>query len=302
MKNVIVHFGLHKTASTLFQDELFRKFPKIEYLKKQRCRIFNRYLIDSIDFDREYALTLFKKIISSLRILDSDDTTILISCERYYGDPINKDMDPIRTIERFRILFNDSLIVIAFFRKQEEMIHSLYLQFVKTGATSTFSEFIYPESNHQCSLNWNYLYYDRFALFIKENFSIDKYKLFTYEDFKRDKESLLLEMVNFLNKENLEVLSFKLSGNLVNKSLDPRFIKVAIFFNRFFKTSFQHRTGLPHSLFKKYMNLLLYFSKSKSRFSSNVPLPLELVGKISRSNQLLDSEFKELDIYKKGYI
>jgi len=297
---IIVHFGIHKTASTYFQKEIFRKCPNLVYIPRSDCKKFNNYIISIPDFNADYALELFDDVITSLRIKLTDDTRILISNEDYYGNPFDNKNDTLTIIKRFKMLFNDELSVIAFFRNQEMLIRSLFLQFVKTGGFATFNEFISPNKSESI-LNWNYLFFDRFAVYLKENLSAENHIFFTYEDFERDKSHLLLKMCSFIYRENIQTLPFALSEHVHNISLNPRFINASIFLNQFVKNYRYPEHPLPFFLYRIYMRFFLYFSKKRKSLDYDMPIPAALLSEISRSNQLLDAEFKELEIFHYGY-
>jgi hypothetical protein len=297
---IIVHFGIHKTASTYFQKEIFRKCPNLVYIPRSDCKKFNNYIISSEAFDAGHGLELFNEVIRSLKIELHHDTRILISNEDYYGNPFGNKNDTLTIIKRFRILFNDQLSVVALFRNQEMLIRSLFLQFIKTGGYATFNEFI-SVKKEESILNWNYLFFDRFALYLKENFSSDNYLFFTYEDFEKDKSQLLLKMCSFIYREKIEKLPFTLSEHVHNISLNPKFINASIFLNKFVKNYRYPDHPLPFFIYRIYMRFFLYFSKKRKKLDYDMPIPSELLGEISESNQKLDAEFKELGIFTYGY-
>lgn len=297
---IIVHFGIHKTASTYFQKEIFRKCPDLVYIPRSDCRIFNNYIISSENFDPKYAHKLFDAVITSLKIDLSSNPRILISNEDYYGNPFDNKNDTLTIIKRFRILFNDQFSAIAFFRNQEMLVRSLFLQFVKTGGFATFNEFISPQKEGSI-LNWNYLFFDRFALYLKENLTADQFVFFTYEDFEKDKSQLLLRMCKFIYRENIETLPFALSEHVHNISLNPRFINASIFLNQFVKNYRYPDHPFPFFFYRIYMRFFLYFSKKRKKLDYDMPIPSALLSEISKSNQVMNAEFKELEIFNYGY-
>jgi len=297
---IIVHFGIHKTASTYFQKEIFRKCPNLIYIPRSACKNFNNYIISSENFEIEYAIKLFEEVITSLRLNLTDKTRILISNEDYYGNPFDNKNDTLTIIKRFRMVFQDQLSVVAFFRNQEMLIRSLFLQFVKTGGFATFNDFISPKKRNSI-LNWDYLFFDRFALFLKETLPKDNFIFFTYEDFERDKSQLLLKMCSFIYREEIKTLPFSLSQHVHNISLNPKFISASIFLNQFVKNYRYPHHPLPFFFYRIYMRLFLYFSKKRKKLDYDMTLPAELLSEISKSNQRLDAEFNELEIFHFGY-
>ncbi len=297
---IIVHFGIHKTASTYFQKEIFRKCPDLIYITRSACKIFNDYIIFSEEFDPAHAGHLFEEVIKKAGVNLTEDSKVLISNEDYYGNPFDNKNDTLTIISRFRMIFKEQLSVITLFRNQEMLIRSLFLQFVKTGGYATFSEFISPARDNSI-LNRNYLFFDRFVLYLRQNLKPDHYIFFTYEDFEKDKYKLLLKMCSFIYREKMETLPFSLSEHIHNISLNPKFINASIFLNRFAKNYRYPDHPLPFFFYRIYMRVFLYFSGKRNKSDYEMPIPAELLKEISASNKVLDTECKELGIFNYGY-
>lgn len=119
-KNIIIHLGLHKTATTFLQKEIF---PKLEGVKF---------------FD----LSNTEKNVSVLTIELDKNKINLISNEELSGRPYKmsaKQRDIL--LKNLKKVYPNAKIIIGL-REKDEWIESLYKQYIKMKPTGTRSYFM----------------------------------------------------------------------------------------------------------------------------------------------------------------
>jgi len=137
-KNVFIHLGFPKTASTFLQREFFSKHLEIDYFgkpfSKEMKEIYNSIINDSRkNFDKKK--NKFRKFLKK-KIYSSNKKAIIISQEGFSNPILWKYInDQSQTIYRINSLFINLKINLNYFyftRKYSELIPSYYLQSAQT--------------------------------------------------------------------------------------------------------------------------------------------------------------------------
>lgn len=126
MSNLILHIGIHKTATTYLQKQYFPNCEGVEVID------FYKYFYNNIK--------------------SSSDQNLLISNEGLSGIPWNENwlkgihndfewIDSFQAcMDRIKRVFNNPTIVILF-RKHGDLIISMYKQYIQEGGMLTLNEF-----------------------------------------------------------------------------------------------------------------------------------------------------------------
>jgi hypothetical protein len=199
MSKVFIHVGLHKTASTFLQEQVFPLFPEMTYLGRpytQQNKAFNKlqYADDSL-YNAEEFLKEFEK--------NSGDKNI-ISDELLSGIPESNYLNRSIIANRLSTVFPEAEILL-FIRGQKDILLSHYYQSVKIGTTyrpidsyvwlpqKEYTYDMYREGNVQWDLRSRYFnhftpnihpdhffYHELIGLY---NEKFRKVHVFLYEDF-----------------------------------------------------------------------------------------------------------------------
>lgn len=299
---VFVHIGIHKTASTYFQQELFPKLKGVVFIPRRACREFNEYITDAETFEPEKARVLWERLLRGYQKDLNKQLPVLISNEDYYPHPYEGAIKEYRTLRRFLMLFGDNVYIFGFIRQQDKMLPSLYLQYVKTGGTQSFNDFFGEKPEKPFLLSPTYFFYDRLVSFLFSNFSKEKVRIFLYEEFLKNRDKVLQEIIDFLELTS-DVESLRnVEHRILNISLDARYVNPVRFLNRFSKSYRSTNKLFPFSFYKLYMKYFL--GKSQNRQRSNDSLfcfPDEVKRDIIKSNNRLQELMPELNLAQYKY-
>ncbi|MEP5234103.1 MAG: hypothetical protein ABJQ86_04790, partial [Cyclobacteriaceae bacterium] len=136
----IVHIGYPKTATTFLQWEVFPNLEGVNYVDYRTCeKIFTPLIyLDEFDYDPSYVQEILKTY--------GLERTNLFSFEGLVGAPfIYKGLGRSEIPERLRTLGFDKIIITL--RDQEDMLDSLYRQYVIQGGVVRFADFIDRKRN-----------------------------------------------------------------------------------------------------------------------------------------------------------
>lgn len=250
MKDVYIHIGLHKTASTFLQEKVFPHFTNTTLLTRpytQHNHAFNKlqYADDSL-YDKEEMITELSKI---------NGDRILISDESLSGKPlifcyINRTI----IANRLKDIFPDAKIIL-FIRGQRDILMSHYYQGVKgihSGYLPIDKFFWHPQDNYTYEMyqknggmpsldtlyyNTNiycihldcFLYYELISLYKK---LFKNVAVFLYEDLRSDPLNVIQQIESILedkivNKDKIDLI------NKVNIKMSREALRLRRFINRF---------------------------------------------------------------------
>ena len=161
-EKIIIHVGLHKTATTFLQQEIF---PKIE----------NINIIEP--------LYIWMKLHPSKINLISNE----ILSGFPFGDNIAEERFSL--INRLKLCFPDAKIIIGL-REKKSFIHSLYKHYIKRGGMLPFNKWCNNE------LNKDYLDFNKYVNHIKSLF--DNVFIYHYEELKKDTDTVIADMCGFM--------------------------------------------------------------------------------------------------------
>ena len=253
---LIIHLGIHKTASTFFQKKIFNNLNNYFYFDRKSLERFKEYILytDEFYFDKEIALNFFYSSI------DKSKENIIISDEDFYGLPFSGGTNRKRNIDRLLETFKEKIDVkfILLLRQQGNLLNSLYLQYIKTGGTASPERFLNSKKPPIFILP-SYFKYDKYIQHISNKIGEKSICCLFYEDFEVNKSSVISEIELFLETsyKNCQPLNKK-----NNHSINYRFVSTLRFLNKFTK-SYKNPDGFfPHIFSKAYTKFFLILSKN----------------------------------------
>lgn len=238
MNEVYIHLGLHKTATTFLQKYFFKIYSKeCGYIDiRKKTPLFLEYILHSNDLDFDY--TKAQELFKNEAYRDKNSSKIItLSDEQFCGSPWNNAKDRKRYLDRLNSVFSDAKYIIVF-RRQEDIVHSLYLQYIKSGGTTTFTQFLtYKRTPLEFSLK-SYLNYGKYLQYIVTTTSTDRVKCLLYEEMKDNPQIFLSSLAAYLgfNIDERIVNSLNIRAN---KSLPIYAVNFVRFINKF-SSSFIH--------------------------------------------------------------
>jgi len=234
-KKLIFHIGLHKTATTFFQDVVFPELKHWNYLDRpyvQNNFAFNKlqYEDDSL-YDSQHAVNEIEHIEGDYLLFSSEDLT---------GHPWMSAINRSQVARRLRALSEDCEIIL-FIRGQRKILYSHYNNFINNyQGIRKIEEFVWkPQANYTydmykkgCkgslqnsyyNMAWfsinvdNFLYYNLIKYY-KYLFG-DKLHVFLYEEFSQTPDRVFDKLEYILEEKIDPSVKEKAYKKKVNKSV-----------------------------------------------------------------------------------
>lgn len=135
MPPLYIHVGLHKTGTTFLQEEVFPKLTSVDFLRSQRIvEMLQRFAAEEDScFDLSTYQRFFEPIINPC--------PSLISHEGLSGHNYLLYMNQTRNADRLAKLFPHASIILGI-RRQDSLLLSLYVHFIKGGASVRLDDFL----------------------------------------------------------------------------------------------------------------------------------------------------------------
>jgi hypothetical protein len=207
--DVFLHIGLHKTATTFLQEEVFPRLSsdRFHYAGKNRDEFRDVLVRDPVCFDPEVTL-------GRLRPFMRDGLPNLLSSESLTGDPLNGTIHRSNLLANLRACFPGARVIL-FLRRQDTWAKSLYVTSIKKGLHVSIDELyegvldpdkerlnVYPNPNRDLFL-FSPLVADLFDKFGRDNCLV-----LPYEAFSADATGTVAVVCEFLGVPAPEFTNF----------------------------------------------------------------------------------------------
>ena len=312
-KEIFIHVGLHKTASTFLQQEVFPQFKSVLLIanpETQHNKAFNQLMYADDCF---YSPNL---VIQEINKIKSD--RILISDECFSGQPLfflsnNKTI----IAKRLADLFPDAKIIL-FIRGQKDLMLSLYSQYLtrRNGVKNILELFRHPDFINELK---KHPYYKRkpvpaFGYYSVHGFShLDCFlhyeTIHLYKSLFKSVHVLLYEDI-LHNPNKIKISLEKIIGEkLANQAIDfSKKINTSLKHQDFYKMLFFNRTQF---LFRNIRISNIFYCLFRKLYLEHDIEQKEniILNKINKeyflfNNQKIINEFPEINItdYPQNYV
>lgn len=265
----VIHVGIHKTASTFLQRRFFPAIKGIRFCEGQRThKRFMRYLIDTddLEFSQFTAMELFENDSASV----APAPATLLSDEQLYGSAWDGCALRKRICDRLVTLFPEAQIVVVL-RNQFDLLQSLYLQYVKTGGSAHWRDFLHAKV-HPLIISDAYFKYGNYIAYLMKLFGNDRVTVLLYEDLKSDPIAYLNRWCDILGVEqnswDQSILRCK-----ENRSISPLVVPMMRFVNKFISSRRQPYLLLPRQLHPVFMKCMIICSNMLPQNSDTSFIP-----------------------------
>ncbi|MFV8755564.1 sulfotransferase [Nannocystaceae bacterium ST9] len=145
-KRIVLHVGLHKTATTFLQDRVFPELPGVAFVHplhypQASDGPIERFMLElffrnpaCIDLDRHRAA-----IASWLDRVEAQ--TVLISSEAIVGWPIENHSNLANNSELLHAVFPAAQVILVV-RRQDKWLESAYAQLLKAGFSTSIERYV----------------------------------------------------------------------------------------------------------------------------------------------------------------
>lgn len=226
---MIVHVGIHKTASSWMQECFFIKKNGFDQILLHH----DVYELIIKPDEKSFSPDLVKKIISDKCVQANAAGYIpVISSELLVGSPMTGARERYIIAERLKKVLPENSKIFIVLREQVAAIASIYRQHVKVGGVLSLKQFLCPPEKSY-SYNWfsiEYFLYDRLISYYYDFFGKRNVSVLFYEQFKKDK-TILLSALECANVSDIG------EERLVNRSISDFGLWLVKATNRFYKST-----------------------------------------------------------------
>jgi len=239
-REIYIHIGYPKTASTTLQNHLFLNLYGFELIG-QPLTIENKRmqkLIHTItDCEKlEYIEQEVKKELSVL--LATNKTKLLISEESFStGSSLSGRVDRSQIAIRLKSLFPNAKIIVVL-REQKSIIKSYYKQKRKMFPDFELSFdhwFECNKKNMHIENVFQYFYYEKIIELYENFFGKNNIKILLFEEFKTEKKIFFYKLLDFCDVPELYINTIlkELLDKHDNQTVTENFLKIQKFKNQY---------------------------------------------------------------------
>jgi hypothetical protein len=294
MGRVIIHVGYPKTASTFIQKQVLPKLKNSSILSHKQ--VYETGLINlKWKAERSIDYTSIKD-----RVKSHGDA--FISFEGFTGIPLQGFLLIDILPQRLRKAIDGDIDILIFIRRQDQLIKSLYKQYIKQGGTFSYSNFISSSQfGGVTRFDLNAFDYLQTVKSYEEVFGKGRVHIFAYEWLQDDQNTFSKRFCDLVGEEvNID---FHIRRNV---GLSGRKLKLCRFLNRFFPSTISEKGILPTSFIERQkivsaVKKQRLISGGKTFTNAEEALSEDCLNKLKSRNQQLDDYMHGLDLKKLGY-
>jgi hypothetical protein len=299
MKELYIHIGMHKTATTFLQKRVFPNLG-INYISQYEIMPFlvavtqEDESIYDVEFQRNYMSSFFK------------NGKNIISAEGLSGNVLNRYRSRTAIIEKLKTTFPDAKIIIGI-RNQKDMMKSLYKQYIQIGGSKKESELFDTKVTYKSAIfrhDYNCidpktLMYYNYLNRIVELFGQESVYIYLYEDLVYDDNLFISNICSFINAKVIKSLDKTPS----NVSLPERIFGLYRVLNHLSRSYISEKGIIKSKYIRSFVGLLRFIPlRYKVKVSSVYDLYKENYKKDNNNLRKLGVDFSKPHISKKYYL
>lgn len=247
MRNVYIHIGLHKTATTSLQRQFFSNISDITYFNEHHKKFARRILTqitiqDPIFFDAQ-------SIKDYIATHCTDSKPLLISAEAFsgalYAGMGKRGLDHRSAIlQNLKSAFPNAGIVLVI-RRQDQFAASCYRQYLKSGGTERIEDFYGINSKKRGIIPFERFTYHKYIQYLVKEYN-GKVLVLTFEEFNKNRSDFFTKLCAFL-----EINFIVPSLTITNATRLGEFgMRVTRILNRFFRSALNTEGPFPGLLLR----------------------------------------------------
>jgi hypothetical protein len=191
-RSVLVHIGMHKTASSWLKTHVFREDPFSELLPVPEV-VTKIVRPQGLDYQASSVRSLLEELLEALPV----DRQACIATERLSGNPHAGSYDRYVLADRLVETVPNARVLVVF-RQQADMIGSLYYQYVRRGGSCKLHEYVGGPNDRKAPLfDLEVLEYDRLVAFYVDRLGADRVLALPYELFRSDAADFVSRITAF---------------------------------------------------------------------------------------------------------
>lgn len=252
MHNIVLHIGLHKTATGTLQRQFFPACSDLNLLTTQipEMREFVHYVTrcDPIYFDAVKAAEILSTVLDQKR-------PNMLSNESLSGPPyagaIEGGLDhrsPV--LSNLRTVFQKARVILVL-RRQDAMVKSFYREYLKSGGTRKIGRFYGLEGTSKPALmsldRFNYYPYAKEVLKLFPSGVL----ILTFEEFVHDQQVFLKKLTDFIGIDLPKIKLIKENAT----SLGPVGMEITRILNHIFRSMLNPAGMIPGYKMKRHGTL-----------------------------------------------
>jgi len=215
-KEIFIHIGYPKTATTTLQNYMFPNHCGLVYLREDSKNLpFFHDMVFSRENYVKNNIEYYKKELGNR--LKNDRTKYIYSEEsltsfgmyfRFNPSPYVWTIEPNSIARKLKIIFKDSGVfekqkIIITIREQKSIIKSMYAQvynmvFKRFRQTNTFEKFLKYSFENKDQFILDTIDYDSVIKTYEELFGKENICVLVYEDLKQNKNSFVKKLTDFM--------------------------------------------------------------------------------------------------------
>jgi hypothetical protein len=211
---LLVHIGLHKTASSWLQKHFFNDPTRgfSEEIVPSRHELMARFgTPDLLAFNPAETAAHYAPAIEAAR---NAGLTAVISHERLSGHPSSGAHDRRLIAERLHASFPEARVLIVI-REQCELIRSMYNQHVKAGGSETLEQYVRRPENRRTkrpAFSLDVYEFDRLIAFYRQLFGAGRVLVLPQEMLARKPQEFADQIARFCGQQPVPVGKIKRSN------------------------------------------------------------------------------------------
>lgn len=293
-RNLFIHIGIEKTATTTLQNHLYSKHSQIIYLGRPYADpefgklIEAIYLNGSLTFGYHHWREIADKVVK----MQSKGKIVGLS-EEFLASWITHDCGLVAN--RLRELFGPSKIVITI-RRQTDLLPSLYMDTIKMRPFQSFDDWLCAGLDPAHGFTFHLYDFKALADYYINLFGRENVGLFLFEEFVENKPWFIAKMSEFLGIDAIEAQRL-LEGKHENPRKGQRLVLYKAFRSKLFP-AVAFSAYIPNALNQAVQRFLHGGNPARIYLSDNAREAIEKA--FGESNAYLANSY-HLPLAKYGY-